>query len=1053
MSPLRPKLQRHARSPALAVLLALAVPPAAATASSTAGAVPPADAAAFSAAAAVPSAASDTVRGFELPVIEHTLDNGMRFLLLPREGPATVSFVVHVPVGSVHESMGSTGIAHFLEHLLFKGSTTVGTRDLEAELRLFARMDAVHDTLVREKGRLPGSDAGRIERLEGTIRALEDSARTFVQAAEYAEILARAGGRGLNATTSYEATEYFVELPANRAELWFALEADRMRHPVFRGFYTEREVIAEERRARIENSPGGRLWEAVVATAFHVHPYGVAPIGHMTDILSLSRRDVEEFYERHYGPSNTTVAIVGAFDPDSARVWAEAYFGPLEPREIPAPVLASEPEQRGERRVEVRHDAEPQLMIGWKVPSSYHPDDPALGVLTNLLVGGRDSRLYRRLVREDRIATSITAGGGPRGRHPGLFILHAIPRAPHTPEEVEAAIYEELDRLRREPPTADELERVGRRLEAARVRRLTSNLGLAFQLTGSESFWGDWRKTFELQTRMQAVEAEDIVRVLERDLREEHRTVGVLRRNGTTSAPARPPSDPARIPPPGVTRDGPPQDAPPGPPAAASGFVPESDTIPREIDPRPVGRAAVEALTFRPLEFEPPRADEHELLGVPVYHLHDPTFPLVDVFLQVRGGSSHFPREELGPLTGLSSFLRSGGTLDLSPDSVERREDLLALQIGTGSGGTGSFATLNALRSAFDEGLELFGDILTRPGFDPAIVEVWRGQELERVRRRTDDPTGLAYGEFNRLMFGDHPVGWVMSEADLAPERFTSDRLRRLHSRLYCRERLILGVAGDLTWEEAEPRLRHFLEAFPPCEEELPEVPLPDLRDAGGIYVLPRETEQTTIVMAHPGGIRQEDSPEFFASRVADLILGGGGFNSRLMTRVRSERGLTYGASSIWTTPLRHEGLVGAVTATQAERTTETVEVLLEVLDDFRAEAPAPGEVQRAIDQIANGYVFAFESPAQIVSRRMSHRSQDLPEGWLENYLAEIQKVTPERVLDVARRFLDPDRMTVLLVGDPARFDPGLENLGRVHLLSTEGTIRPWPASPSERGR
>ncbi len=466
----------------------------------------------------------------ELPVREHTLANGMHFLLLPREGPPTVSFVVHVPVGSVHESLGHTGIAHFLEHLLFKGSTTVGTRDIEAERALFARMDAAHDSLLEARGRLPRPDSARAEALEARIRLLEDSARAHVVPSEFDDILSRAGARGLNATTGYEATEYFVELPANQAELWFALEADRMRNPVFREFFAERDVIAEERLSRIETNPGGLLWETFVGTAFRVHPYGVPPIGHMADIRAISRPQVEAWYERYYGPQNTIVGIVGDFDPDSAVVWAEAYFGPLEPGPPLPPVLAREPEQRGERRVEIVHDASPELLLGWKIPSAYHEDTPVLAMLANVLVGGRDTRLYRRLVRDDRTATFVTANTAVGGRHPGLFTIHAVPRAPHGTAELEEAIEEELRRLLVDPPTDDELDRVRRHLAASEVRRLTSNLGLAFQLVDSRSFWGDWRETFGYQARMQAVTADDIVGVLERWFVPERRTVGILRR-------------------------------------------------------------------------------------------------------------------------------------------------------------------------------------------------------------------------------------------------------------------------------------------------------------------------------------------------------------------------------------------------------------------------------------------------------------------------------------------------------------------------------------------
>ncbi len=478
-----------------------------------------------------PAVALQGPDGRDLPVIEHVLDNGMHFLLLPRPGAPTVSFVTYLPVGSVHESLGTTGVSHFLEHLLFKGTTTIGTRELARELELFAGMDAAHDSLVAARGRLPEPDVAESARLEARIRALEEEARAVTVPNEFDQILSRNGARGLNATTGYEATQYFVNLPSNRAELWFVLEADRFRNPVFREFYAEREVIAEERRARTESSPGGILYEEHLAAAFRVHPYGAPPIGHMDDILNLTRAQVQEHFDRHYVPDHTVVAIVGDFEPDSAAAWADRYLGPIPSAGLPAPLAVREPEQRGERRIEVRFDAEPQLRIGWKIPSGLHEDAPALTMLANILVAGRDSRLYRRLVRDDRTATSVTAGTGPGALYPGLFTIHSIPRAPHTPEEVEAAILDELERLRSEPPTDAELERVRTRLEASQVRRLASAQGLAFQLATSQAVWGDWRETFDAQDRLSEVEPDDILRVLERYFIPSGRTVATLRRD------------------------------------------------------------------------------------------------------------------------------------------------------------------------------------------------------------------------------------------------------------------------------------------------------------------------------------------------------------------------------------------------------------------------------------------------------------------------------------------------------------------------------------------
>jgi predicted Zn-dependent peptidase len=470
--------------------------------------------------------------GERLPVRAKTLDNGMRFLALERRGAPTVAFVVQYDVGSVQEQLGNTGTAHVLEHLLFKGTTTVGTRDVAAERVLFARMDAAQDTLVRARA---AADSTEVKRLDGRIEALEDSARTYVVPNEFDRILTRAGAQGLNATTTNEATTYFVELPANRAELWFAMEADRMANPVFREFYTERDVVMEERRTRTETSPGGQLFESHLAAAYTMHPYGVPVVGYMSDLESLGRAEVERYYQRYYGPNNAVVVVVGDIDAGQAVRWAEDYFAPIPRGEEPPPVLAREPEQRGERRVDIVWDAEPSLRIGWHVPAALDADAPALTVLTSLLTGGRTSRLYHRLVLEDRSAAAVFSSMGPGEKYPQLFQIDATPLAPHSTAEVEAAIYQEIDRLAAEGPSERELVRVRNQVEAGSVRRLQSNLGLAFQIAESTTLTGDWRDTFRLSERIREVTADDVRRVAAKYLTKTNRTVATLRREEPTS--------------------------------------------------------------------------------------------------------------------------------------------------------------------------------------------------------------------------------------------------------------------------------------------------------------------------------------------------------------------------------------------------------------------------------------------------------------------------------------------------------------------------------------
>lgn len=473
----------------------------------------------------------------------------------------------------------------------------------------------------------------------------------------------------------------------------------------------------------------------------------------------------------------------------------------------------------------------------------------------------------------------------------------------------------------------------------------------------------------------------------------------------------------------------------------------EGAPLPRADTLRPVGRKGVEQLQVPPLSFEPPRADQHEVDGVPVFHLHDATLPLVDFMVQIRGGTSHFPRNELASVSGMATFIRNGGTQSIPPDSVALLADLLALDLGFASGGGGTVASLNTLTATLDEGLDLLRELLTSPGFHPEAVEIWRAQQLEQVRRREEDPMNLAYQEFNRLMYGAHPVGWVLEEEDLAAARLGEERLRQVHRTLFCRDRLTIGVAGDVQWEEIRPRVEQFLSTWPACESELQPAEEPELKRTGAVYILPRETEQTTIVMGQPGGRRDEESPEYFATQVGNLLLGGGGFSSRLMRRLRTEEGLTYGASSVWTNPRGYEGIFGVVTQTRAERTPDALRSIAELLEEFRDTAPEADERNRAVEQIANGYVFAFGSAAQIVARQMNNHVVGLPERWLERFLDGIQAVEPEDVRRVVAGHVEPGEMTVLLVGDPTRFDPRIEGFGPVFRLSSDGTVKPWDSS------
>ncbi len=491
-------------------------------------------------------AAAPRPPGLDLPVVQDTLDNGLQLVVLPRPGAPTVSLVVRFGVGGMHETPGSTGIVHLLEHMLFKGSTRVGTLDPRAERPLLAATDAAHDSLLaildrrraaREETvqRPPETDtllATEVRRLDARIDALEDSARAFVVANEFDRILSGWGARGLNATTSNEATTYFVELPANRLEGWFALEADRWLDPVFREFHTERDVVMEERRLRVDTSPGGLLYEAHLAAAWDDHPYRQPVIGTMADLRRLTRAEVRAYRERYYGARNAVVAIVGAVEPEEALRLAERWFGPVPAGDPPPALTPPPPPTDGPRRVEVEWDASPLLRVGWHVPSADHPDAPALQLLAALLTGGRTSVLFRSLVEGSGVATGVLASLGPGESLDRLLSIDLTPREPATIEEAEAALLDAIDRAIEEGIDPEALERVQAQLAASEVRRLRSSFGLALQLAEATARFGDWREGFRSTARLRAVGPEEIRAAAARWLTPSGRVTAVLRRPG-----------------------------------------------------------------------------------------------------------------------------------------------------------------------------------------------------------------------------------------------------------------------------------------------------------------------------------------------------------------------------------------------------------------------------------------------------------------------------------------------------------------------------------------
>lgn len=470
---------------------------------------------------------------------EFVLDNGMKFLVIPRKGDPNVAAGWIARVGSVNERPGITGIAHLFEHMMFKGTTTIGVKDFDLDRQVREQMDAVRADLRKEEedqirrlrlGEIsdlndPTARSPKHQELLTKFQDLQQKEKALLVTNEFDRLYTSNGASGMNAGTDHDYTIYFINVPANKLELWFWMESDRLANAVFREFYSERDVVKEERRMRTDSTPIGRYQEQFDSLFWTASPYGWPVVGWMSDLDGITREEALQFFSMYYAPNNLTACLVGDLDPVQAKALAERYFGRLKRSPVSAPpVRTREPESLAERRMVAYAETNPQVEIRYQSVADGHRDEPALVVLGALL-NGRTGRLYKSLVLDQKIATS--AGSGQNGyKWEGYFSLNAVARPGTAPEQVEQALYQELDKLRTTKVEDRELQKVKNQFAADNFRRVQSNFALMVQLLLADSNRG-WQSFNDDPKRIDGVTADDVQRVVNTYFQSERRGVAL----------------------------------------------------------------------------------------------------------------------------------------------------------------------------------------------------------------------------------------------------------------------------------------------------------------------------------------------------------------------------------------------------------------------------------------------------------------------------------------------------------------------------------------------
>ena len=453
-------------------------------------------------------------------------------------------------------------------------------------------------------------------------------------------------------------------------------------------------------------------------------------------------------------------------------------------------------------------------------------------------------------------------------------------------------------------------------------------------------------------------------------------------------------------------------------------------------------RTEVQSLRYPALRFNPPTPKRLTLSnGVPVYLLEDRALPTLAVQIVSRRGVAHVPDSLWGVAWQADGLLRTGGTRRLTPDSVDKLLEFYAINLFISTDHEQSTASVSGLARYRDQMLDLAFEVLRTPRNDTSRIRVTVGQQEENWRRRNDQPGSVLGRAWSQVVLGDHPLGRsLVTPEELAG--FTPERFRWVQERLFCPQNLLIGVSGDFQERDLVRKLEALFRGWPACAAGLRE--LPPVHHATGprVVLVEKDVNQTNIRMGHPVAVRIADTPEYFAAQVADFLLGGSGFTSRMLQRVRSDSGFAYSAFTSWGAEVDRDAVFFAGAQIRAEKTVAGLTLMRDVIRSMRTDPPTVRDVQLARDNEVNSFVFRFESAAQIVGQQLAYAVDGLPANWFDVYLRGIQAVTPEAVRQASERHLKPDDLIMVIVGKPSAFDRPLAELGTVTMMPVDSIRR-----------
>jgi predicted Zn-dependent peptidase len=958
------------------------------------------------------SNASPTNPKLQLDVKEFTLKNGMLFLVVERPATPQVAVRLAIRAGSALEEAGKTGIAHMLEHMMFKGTRNFGSSDYRKDAELQSRIDAAYAQVQAEQVRR-SPDPKIIQEKLAEMEQLRLEAQKLYIPQVFSSQLGKNGAVGVNAFTTTDQTQYIASVPSDMLEQWFSIISEQLFEPSWREFYVEKEVVQREWAFRYVNNPEGAAWLDLNATAYSAHPYRNPVIGWKSDMERYRTRDAMEFHARHYNPTNAVCVLAGDVTLAEARRLAEIYFERY-PAGVRAPeVVTAEPVQQGPRRsVRFLEGARtPVVRIGFHGAAMNTPDFFALDALTMVLSQGRSSRITQNIV-EQGLAVEAWAGN-PDHRYGGMVVLGGSPNEPDALkqpgasanqkqgaylvacEALEDRLLAEVEKLTTELVSAQELDRLKKLNQRDFIDRLRSNESVAGSLATLEVQAG-WRYLTDYLRRMEAVTPEDIRRVARLYLRPANRTTAFVI-----------PGEPARRTPEAYAEvrsiSG----------SAASGRELHTGSFQNHsIYPTPAGWKHPLSFTRHPHRIRYPDAGQMTIGGAKVFFLPDHELPLIDMTIYVKAGGVDLKDSEAGLTDLIDATIIRGGTESSSPAELARLLDDNAIKLAVDIGLEETAIKLSVLSADWEKGLAILKEVLTRPRFDAKVVEVAKEQEVAELSRQGEDAQGAAMRESMIWHFSGHPYGRDPLAAVKVIANITRDDLRRFLSEYFVPSNMVVAVSGDIAHDQVQESLDRFIGGLPPgtapqrrIGEPAPTSPVARLIHKPGQV-------QSAVVAVLPGFTRS--NPLFWKANLLMSVFGGN--DSLMYTRLRDDLGYVYSAG-FYQTAKWQAGLLVGIIGCKGDKTGEAILETVNLMKSLHQGIPVRELELKRLDTL-NSFVFNVDTQADLVQAYSRYAMRQEPLDTLERIQTAYFSSTPEELLTIALQLLDPLKIQIHVVAD-----------------------------------